>query len=378
MSSKQKKHIRILVIVYLLTFAMNFIFAAVDLSVLYLPTSYSANRVWHDGIPYRYTAYRKGLALYLKQEVIGSDREYEIVPINLSEYKACINELDIDTIKKEEVEFGRGAGTRSEYIRIKYPFQDEREFCLDSSMHTGEIMHLLYDAKTSDKDSSLCLAVINLIGEYDIKNAVFCMDFCKDDREIFGNHIYYNRLETYARNTYYWENEYWCRMDEDNISNLYLGTNIDTIRKLAYDFGCRYYIYGDDYPYYLLHQDDDEYSIPAPAVAFMKLRYFDHIPTTRGMAYSNTFTENSTSLFIYYGPEANAGYELIFMTDSKLTRELIISNAKLIFASDGHIPVFKGMNKLCHILLIYAIETPLFALAVIAVSLKSSKKKEQI
>ena len=367
-------------IAYTILFAVNLGFAAIDWDDLFLPTSVSYSYIGCAGGGTGAQAYRKGPLYFIDYSEKGA------IAVSRDEYKYCTvfekNQVKELKVAPPDTSTAPCSGYFS-YVYIKFPFRECKEYDRSKTYYFEEKVRTLYLKKTEHPEW-MNDTIIRIFEENNVTSGYYQCRVKKenkdDDRIHYPDEALYKYVPGDSRGL---DDERFRKIHDmyaAEYANLqmcsfgttkypYLGRSTTVMEKLTeyersmtpsrllnlddYD---RYDII--KYPY-LLTEDDNEYLNDA-MVAYMKIRYFDHMLKGSNIVYYEIKSYKDMTIMTYVIPaEKKMGY-FEFVSNDPLSREKTIRELKLAIVTGGKFPVIKGSNAIMHATFIMIVQNSIF------------------
>ena len=374
---------KLIVIVYVLLFAVNLFFAVVDLDDLFLPeyikVSESGGLSGHSFN--MYSVSREKGKYYINHSI----------EITREEYKRCVG-AKIDF--KEPQLYSAGSDAYYYSFRIKYPFEKEEyhEVGYCGSPLAQRIKMLMHDKEVGKETPDIENALVNVFDKYNVKSAyVTYYDGDKSMRNVFYGALY--NMNSHKDERYIKINDAFMaelanmRMYSGTDSmrkrgdsgKLYLGTNTKLMAKyVEKNTGKKILDYVPDergivrprtasisnfyasVNFIIVPKKDNRY-MTVKASKYYRFRYFDHALKGTELVYFKDRSCDDLTVLVYCIPNEVKNGCIVFETDDYLTRQLLIMEIKLAILTDGKLPVMRGTCLTAHVLFIGMVQTLILA-----------------
>ena len=374
---------KIILVIYMLLFAVNLFFGVFDRDDLLLPEYVKVLQTggFTGTTHIEFSVYRKGFGYYL--DVF--DEHYEL---SRTEYKACVGtSADYEKPVNDRIECD---GFDYSY-RVKFPLREEKEyrFCSYGESLSQRVKMMVYLKRGDwypEGADHLAGAMFDIFDEYNVNGALIRY---VEDKDILS--FMYGRIQSSTLNG----DERYAKINSDVIAEIanayaygkgmsdlpYLGYNKTLMAKyveaksgkrltilLPTERGFIYPESPNPYNFfnttYFIRQQKDQY-MPLKGAKFYRLRYFEHVPTGRETAYFKTMSSDDTVYFLYALSETKEDGFILIETRDHLTRPLLMLNLKLAFLTHGKIPVFHGAYMFIHATFIALVQNAILAVVLI-------------
>lgn len=378
---------KIIVIVYVLLFAVNLIFATVDLDDLFLPE-------------YIKVAESGGLTgqhvdMYSVSRENGKYYINQTIEISRNEYKQCVgSKKDFEEPQKT----GSGSDGFFYTFRIKYPLEKEKfyETGFRGGLMAQRIKQMMYCKMKGIETSGIGKGLAAVFEKYDVRSGFAY--YYEGDGEGTRT-IYYGALTTIATG----EDERYISINNAFMSELanmrlytetgkmYPGTNTDLMAKyVEKENGKKIsdYVHKEigvvdpriasvsnfyGLSYVVRLQKATRY-MSRNALKYYRFRYFDHALKGKDTVYFKVRSCDDLTVFVYVVPGEDKAGCIVIETDDLLTRQLMINDIKLAIITDGKFPVLRGTRHTVHVLFIGMVQIVILAGAMIVKTLIEGRK----
>lgn len=384
---------KMILTIYLVLFTINLFFAVFDRDDFFLPeyVKVEMNGGFSGRDHSEFSAYRQGFKYYLT-------RGDEKAELTRTEYKACVGvSTDYDKPLYDQA-ICDGYSYR---IDVKFPLRKEKEYhyyrYADEMLQRMKLMiYMKFTESYPEEMIELCDSMFAVFDEYNVNGAY--VRFTDDDHHFA---IPYGRLV--GTKTY--EDERYIKINNDLVAEIanaymygkgmtkipYLGSSTAIMTKLtkkitgqepgAYLPACQGLIRPSEaFPsnfanaYLFVVQKKDAY-LTYDAAKFYRLRYFDHVPAGKEIAYIKSDSSEDVILLTYVLPESNENGFMVLESRDLLTRTRMMLDIKLALLTHGNMPVFRGTYMFMHVVFIALVQNAILALVLIIKELKVRPKR---
>ena len=378
---------RLIVIVYVLVFAVNLGFAVIDLDDIILPEFIKVTE-------------SRGLSGH-HLNVFSVSREngkYYInhsIEITRDEYKICVgSKKDFEEPQK----YSGGSDAFYYTFRVKYPFEKEKYYELGyyGNVIAQRIKIVMRNKECDEGTLGLEKALTDVFEKYDVRSSY--VSYYDGEGEM--RTLFYGAIPTLV--TY--EDERYVNISDSFMAELanmrmysgrkkmYPGTNTklmakcvekemrmkisDYVPKETGVFSPKNASVSNFYgiTYFVTQRKDNKF-MSVKASKYYRFRYFDHALKGKDLVYFKDRSCDDLTVVCFVIPGEEKRGCIVIETDDLLTRQLMIMDIKLAILTDGKLPVLGLTCLTVHVLFIGMVQILILATVMIVKILVTDRRK---
>ena len=378
---------KLIVIVYVLVFAVNLGFAVVDIDDLFLPEYVKVIETGglsghHED---RFSVSRENGKYYINHSI----------EITREEYRMCVGSRK-DYEEPQKFPVGSDAFAYSFYV--KYPFSEEKYYDIGycGSALVQRMKIVMRNKERGEEAPEIERALTDVFEKYDVRGGyVHYFDGEHSIRTLFYGELITH--ETYDDERYIKINDaYTAELANMRMysrrKKMYPGTNTKLMAKyVEKETGMKISDYVPKEPgifspknvsvlnFYgisvFFTQKKDTGYMSLKAAKYYRFRYFDHALKGKEPVYFKDASCDDLTVISYVIPGEKKAGCIVIETDDLLTRQLMIMDIKLAILTDGKFPVLRGTRLTAHVLFIGMVQILVLAGVMIVKTLITDRKK---